>query len=345
MQTVPSCGMSSRPPANPDMHTSYPPYPYATHEMTTHKTYRRGHPYWFDQTSASGNVAIGCYVEGGQPKWAAPVTTLVFGPATFIPDEAATQLKGGGFYGPKLIIDSAPDSDVPFTTTISRTGDEAITFIADGDHTAGLAMIMDSTTDGCWGFMHARTQTPLKFTTNLTTLEPTGLSAPIAAGHTVFGRGIWLGNTDANLRQLQFSNLVPTTLEHAAGEIVFNSNVTGVGSGLGWRCITSGTPGTWQALQVRSGHQTINTDVNFTLTPATSPFYTLHTGTLTANRTVTLSTTGDIAGQAFRIARSGGGAFSLNIGGGTPLKALATDQWCEVTSDGTLWYLSAFGSL
>ena len=41
----------------------------------------------------------------------------------------------------------------------------------------------------------------------------------------------------------------------------------------------------------RQQQQTIATNAAFTLTPATSPFHTRHTGTLTANRAVTLSTT------------------------------------------------------
>lgn len=93
-----------------------------------------------------------------------------------------------------------------------------------------------------------------------------------------------------------------------------------------------------------TSHQTLATDANFTLTPGTSPVLTRHTGTLTADRTVTLSTTGAIEGQRFRITRTGGGAFVLNVGTG-PLKALATNQWLEVVYNGTAWYLSAYGAL
>lgn len=90
--------------------------------------------------------------------------------------------------------------------------------------------------------------------------------------------------------------------------------------------------------------QTLATNADFTLTPGTSPQRTLHTGTLTAHRAVTLSTTGAIQGQMFRVSRSGGGAFNLNVGVG-PLIALATNTWCEVIYDGTAWYLSAYGAL
>ena len=36
----------------------------------------------------------------------------------------------------------------------------------------------------------------------------------------------------------------PTTGTHAAGEVVFNNTGS---SPVGWRCTTSGTPGTWEA--------------------------------------------------------------------------------------------------
>jgi hypothetical protein len=90
--------------------------------------------------------------------------------------------------------------------------------------------------------------------------------------------------------------------------------------------------------------QTLATDAAFTLTPASSPRFTRHTGTLTAHRAVTLTTTGAVAGTEFRITRTGGGAFNLNVGPG-PLKALATNTWGSFVFDGTVYNLSAYGAL
>lgn len=90
--------------------------------------------------------------------------------------------------------------------------------------------------------------------------------------------------------------------------------------------------------------QTIATNADFTLTPFASPEQTRHTGTLTADRAVTLSTTGAVVDQKFRITRTGAGAFNLNVGTG-PLKALITNTWAEFVFDGTAWYLSAYGAL
>ena len=66
--------------------------------------------------------------------------------------------------------------------------------------------------------------------------------------------------------------------------------------------------------------------------------------TLTADRAVTLSTTGAIAGAKFRIVRTATGAFNLNVGTG-PLKALGIGTWCDVEYNGSAWVLTAYGAL
>lgn len=85
-------------------------------------------------------------------------------------------------------------------------------------------------------------------------------------------------------------------------------------------------------------------DVDATLAVDTDALNQAWKTTLTADRTVTLSTTGAVAGARFRISRPAGGAFNLNVGTG-PLKALAAGTWCEVTYNGTAWELTAYGSL
>ena len=85
-------------------------------------------------------------------------------------------------------------------------------------------------------------------------------------------------------------------------------------------------------------------DGNLTLTAGVDNVAQRAAGTLTANRTWSLSTTGARPGSRFRVARTGGGAFTLSIGG---LKSLAINQWCEVEYDKATgsWVLSGFGSL
>lgn len=85
-------------------------------------------------------------------------------------------------------------------------------------------------------------------------------------------------------------------------------------------------------------------DSSATLTPILTPQTNRWTSALTTDKTVTLSTANAFVGARFRIVRTGGGAFNLNVGAG-PLKALAANQWCEVDYDGSAWFLSAYGSL
>lgn len=98
------------------------------------------------------------------------------------------------------------------------------------------------------------------------------------------------------------------------------------------------------ASQLKGGYQAIATDAAAALTVGTDAENIHHTGTLTADRAVTLNTTNAFAGARFLITRTGGGAFNLNVGTG-PLKALATNTWAEFKYDGSAWYLAAYGAL
>lgn len=95
-------------------------------------------------------------------------------------------------------------------------------------------------------------------------------------------------------------------------------------------------------VQARRTQATVATDADFTLTVGTNAELQRHTGALTANRTITLSTTGAQAGDQFTVSRSGSGAFNLSVGG---LKNLTTGNWCTAAYDGTAWYLAASGTL
>ena len=89
----------------------------------------------------------------------------------------------------------------------------------------------------------------------------------------------------------------------------------------------------------------VATDADFTLTWKLSSPVVIHYGTLTANRVVTLAATNCIGGENWRVARSGGGAFTLTITG-TTSKALSTNQWVEFDYlAGYGWVETASGSL
>jgi hypothetical protein len=87
-----------------------------------------------------------------------------------------------------------------------------------------------------------------------------------------------------------------------------------------------------------------NGDANATLTVGSNAPIQRWATTLTANRTVTLSTTGAANGDAWRIVRTGLGAFTLDVGG---LKTIpsATAAFVDVTYTGSAWILTGYGTL
>jgi hypothetical protein len=90
------------------------------------------------------------------------------------------------------------------------------------------------------------------------------------------------------------------------------------------------------------GYVTVATNADYTWTHMATAANTRHTGTLTADRTVTLSTTNAYPGAKALFTRTGAGAFNLSIGG---LKNLVTNTWCMIVYDGSAWYLAAYGAL
>lgn len=92
---------------------------------------------------------------------------------------------------------------------------------------------------------------------------------------------------------------------------------------------------------------TDNGDAAATLTAGTSARTQIWNTAITADRAVTLSTTGAYNGAKFRIVRtaSATGAFNLNVGTG-PLKAMGTaGSFCEVEYNGSAWVLTTYGTL
>ena len=89
-----------------------------------------------------------------------------------------------------------------------------------------------------------------------------------------------------------------------------------------------------------------NGDAAVTLTAGKNALIQRWATAITADRAVTLSTTGAYTGATFRVVResTATGAFNLNVGTG-PLKALAAGTWCDVAFNGTAWQLTGYGSL
>jgi len=138
----------------------------------------------------------------------------------------------------------------------------------------------------------------------------------------------------------------PTAGTWAVGDVCFNTSVT-IASILGWTCVVAGTPGTWDVLSSRGEQHGMTPvgDAAATLTPGTSRSVLYYNAPITADRTVTLSTTGAWVGCRFKVVRSAActGAYNISVGG---KKTLTTaGEWAEVTYYGSAWYLTGYGTL
>lgn len=141
------------------------------------------------------------------------------------------------------------------------------------------------------------------------------------------------------------SSAIPTTGTWSTGDLWWSTTPTPGGKNKAW-CHVGGTPGTWRH-DLPDRTSTDVGDASATVTVGSS-YTTLRWNTaITQDRAVTLNTTGALTGDKVRCTRQSGctGAFNINVGTG-PLKALsAAGQWCDVEYDGTVWVLTAYGTL
>lgn len=102
--------------------------------------------------------------------------------------------------------------------------------------------------------------------------------------------------------------------------------------------------GSVQNVQTLYAVSTIATDADAStdILATQSRLQIFHTGTLTADRVLSLGTANAQTGSAIRVTRTGSGAFNLSVAG---FKNLATNEWCEVVYDGSAFVLSAYGAL
>jgi hypothetical protein len=135
----------------------------------------------------------------------------------------------------------------------------------------------------------------------------------------------------------------PSAGAWAIGDRCLIANPGDFGRPMEFVCQTSGTPGTWVPTSFSGGGHSIATqgDADLTITPGLSRPIIRFATTLTANRSVMLSSSGAWNGAYFKIVRSAGGAFTLDVGG---MKTLGANEWCEVTHD-SAWRLTGYGSL
>jgi hypothetical protein len=181
-------------------------------------------------------------------------------------------------------------------------------------------------------------------------------------GGVVFNRLICIGNHTDNLGEGVTTGFVgdspriesnssdfwtfsapPASGSWNVGDFVLSADRGGVGAPWGWRCIGSGSPGTWAAENIQQGVGADIGDANVTLQPGDEPTQRYAT-ILSANRTVTLGTTNAVQGYKFTVVRTGLGAFTLDVGG---LKTIPSATAASVTVEysGSAWILTDYSPL
>ncbi len=121
-----------------------------------------------------------------------------------------------------------------------------------GDHPSGTQIAAWHDTNKTWAFGKHANQSgriPMEFTTDLTTLT-FGRGASPGGGYAFCNRGLFMG-LGTSARHITYGPGIPSSGEHARGDIVLNRLPTANGT-LGWLCVTTGTPGTWEELAVVS---------------------------------------------------------------------------------------------
>lgn len=152
-------------------------------------------------------------------------------------------------------------------------------------------------------------------------------------------------NDSVRARRIITSNSPPTAGTYVVGDACLAQTPNQLGSLVGWQCTAAGTPGTWTPIgRINPWNVAFVGDADVTLTPLVSAGVIVYSQPLTANRTVTLSTTNVYVGCYYRVTRSAAatGASTVDVGG---LKTLAVGQWCDVVFALGSFRLIAFGSL
>ncbi len=243
-----------------------------------------------------------------------------------------------------MIIPVRPLADPTYTSTVIASGTSPLVLkgaITDSAADANFLDTVNALTTPGGNLLNVRNAGTSKFrvdkdgnTIALGSLTATGWSVS-AASTFAFGA--------SSSKTLDYGTAAPGASQWYAGSVRLNSS-PGAGKPIGWVCTASGTPGTWVSLGQQQGVSADRGDTGQTLTVGTDAPVQRWATTLTANRTVTCSTTGAANGDTFRVVRTGLGAFTLDVCG---LKTIAsgTAAFVDVAYDGASWRLTGYGAL
>lgn len=252
-------------------------------------TWNEGGPYYTDNANAAYVVFV-CYSEqiGGPSHFS--TSTLVLGGPHYAGTVGGADLRAnaGQLYSSTGFKSEAPNA-AGSNVTAKLGGAPAsndfltLTYGALQDWT----LHYDATGGNLlWQYQASSALSPFAMTGPSTTSQ---FGRGVAQPHKFVATEIFLGSG----RAITTNTAAPTTGPHAIGEIVWNDG-TATTSELFWRCITAGTPGTWQAeYRHLYGSATYN------------PPSIAAAGTTTTTVTATGAAVGDFARASFSLTMAG----------------------------------------
>lgn len=188
-------------------------------------TYFRAFGYFSDSVSAS-NFYFNCYNETDAP-------SALLGRATHV-----GAMMEGLLTGAKLSSNTAGQTLVG--SLQATTGTQAITF-ADG---SGFFSLASSTISGTWRMQEDTGRVVMRHQ-NVGARTPFYLTKDTDRVPYAFGtERIMMGSTGGQIL-ITFGTAAPTSGAYNRGDMVINTQPS-AGGFTGWRCVTSGTPGTWK---------------------------------------------------------------------------------------------------
>lgn len=304
-------------------------------------------------TTATGqNVFVGCYAESGQPANELASGTLVLG-GFMVPGSGvlAGQLgnaltpSSGGLYN-RMDLGTWPDPSIQrraaFSNAMNSTGLMMFLSARDLFASGDLNWILDST-NKCLQFKYTTGSGGIYYqVTADATLHQlgTGASAPnmMILGPQV-ALSVW--NDFQNGRRIGMATTQPASGLHGRGEVMF-ATAPVAGGKVGWTCVTTGTPGTWQTfgkVDGGGGQVTQNTSkaTGVTLNTVRGEI-TMNAANLAANTRVQFTLTNSQVGanDTVVVHRKSGGTAGAYMVGVDSIAAGSAVIWIKNDTGGAL---------
>jgi hypothetical protein len=223
-------------------------------------TYVAGGGYYFNGNGVK--LGLSCYAEDDNWSVVEGNSSLRDGFNSFVHAiNGGTRVRGGEVFNGGIVYHNEDKTTDLAQIKIMPPGDKdlALGIFYDGGPSSGLSFRWDNVKKVVRALATTGASSwPMEFLTDDSTINAgRGVGNEPGQGNINFPNGIFMG-ISSNARFLGNDSAAPTAGRHALGDTVLNMNSTvqtdtdGVDwVVLGWRCVITGTPGTWRPLWTR----------------------------------------------------------------------------------------------